>query len=156
MKTLIASFGNPLMGDDAAGPRVLQLLSTYALPPHVVLKDLHAPGVDLLFHLDGVDSLILIDACSTNDPPGTLHVFDRDLLDQFPVEPRSSPHQPGLVETLKLARILGQAPADIHLIAIAASRFDFGASLSSEVESALLPAAETALHLIHRPASHQS
>jgi len=149
MTTLIASLGNPLMGDDAAGPRVLELLAARDLPPHVILKDLHAPGIDLLFHLDGVHSLILIDACATNDPPGTLHVLDQDHLAQLPLEPRSSPHQPGLLETLRLARILGHAPPHVHLIAIAASRFDFGAPLSPEVEAALIPAVSKALGLVY-------
>lgn len=148
MSTLIACFGNPLMGDDAFGPRLLELLSAHPMPPDVILKDLQAPGVDVLLHLDGVDRLVLIDALASDDPPGALRIFDRDTLLEIPVDPRSSPHQPSLLETLHMARALNLLPARIHLVAMAASRFDFGAGLSAEIEAALPAALQAVLALL--------
>jgi hydrogenase maturation protease len=148
MSTLIVCFGNPLMGDDGFGPRVLEMLAGQPLPAQTVLKDLQAPGVDVLLHLEGVDRLILIDALASGGQPGTLRTFDRDTLLEIPVDPRSSPHQPSLLETLHMARALKLLPESIHLVAASARRFEFGAGLSAEIEAALPAAVEAVLGLL--------
>lgn len=148
MSTLIACFGNSLMGDDGFGPRVLEMLADHPLPAETALKDLQAPGVDVLLHLEGVDRLILIDALASDDEPGTLRVFDRDTLLEIPVDPRSSPHQPSLLETLHMARALKLLPERIHLVAAAACQFEFGKGLSVEIEAALPAAVEAVLGLL--------
>lgn len=148
MSTLIACFGNPLMGDDALGPRLLELLAAAQLPAGTTLKDLQAPGVDVLLHLEGVDRLILIDALASDDPPGTLRVFDHETLLDIPVDPRSSPHQPSLLETLHMARALDLLPAKIHLVAVAARQFEFGEGLSADIEASLPAALEAVRGLL--------
>ncbi len=148
MSTLIACFGNSLMGDDAFGPRVLERLEAAPLPAGTTLKDLQAPGVDVLLHLEGVERLILIDALASDDEPGTLRVFDRETLLEIPVDARSSPHQPSLLETLHMARALNLLPAEIHMVAVAARQFELGAGLSAEIEAALGAAVEAVLGLL--------
>lgn len=148
MSTLVACFGNSMMGDDGFGPRVLEMLRAGALPEGVALRDLEAPGVDVLLHLEGIGKLILIDALASDDAPGTLRVFDRETLLEIPVDTRSSPHQPSLLETLHMARALGMLPERIYLVAVAARQFEFGAGLSAEVEEALEPAVAAVLGLL--------
>jgi len=148
VRTLIVSLGNPLCGDDGAGPRVIERLAREPLPAHVELKDMQAPGIDLLLHLDGVDTLIVVDACATADEPGTVIELDKEGLFSLRLEPRSSPHQPSLLETLRLARTLASEPRAIHLIGIAARSFDLGTPLSLAVEAAVEPAARAVLALI--------
>lgn len=150
MSALVACFGNSLMGDDAFGPRVLERLAAMDLPPATTLKDLQAPGVDVLLHLEGVELLILIDALASSDAPGTLRIFDRETLLEIPVDPRSSPHQPSLIETLHMARALALLPERIHLVAAAARSFEFGTGLSPEVEVALPAAVDAVLGLLRR------
>ncbi len=147
MSTLIACFGNTLMGDDALGPTVLELLKKESLPPGTLLRDLQNPGVDVLLHLEGVQNLILIDALASDDPPGTLRVFDRETLLSIPVDPRTSPHQPSLIETLRMAQALHLLPQQITLIAITAKNFEMGTPISREVESAIPAAVEAVRHL---------
>ena len=148
MTQLVGCFGNALMGDDALGPRVLELVAREELPPQTVLRDLQNPGVDVLLHLDGVGRLILIDALASDDAPGTLRVFPRETLLELPVDPRSSPHQPSLLETLHMARALNLLPEEIHLVAISARQFELGAPLSAEVEAALPEAVGAVLSLL--------
>lgn len=148
MSTLIACFGNTLMGDDAVGPAVLELLKIEALPPGTTLRDLQNPGVDVLLHLEGVQHLILIDALASDDAPGTLRIFDRETLLEIPVDPRSSPHQPSLLETLQMARVLQLLPEQIHLIAISAKNFNMGETLSGEVLAALPMAVDAVRRLL--------
>lgn len=148
MKTLVASLGNPMMGDDAVGPRVVELLRQRPLRGDVELRDLQAPGIDLLMYTEGVDSLVLIDACALDLPPGTVVVLDKEQLRALAVEESGSLHQPSLLETLRLARALGREPARVTLVGIAARSFEFGAPLSAEVEGAVGRALDAAVALI--------
>lgn len=141
MRTLIASLGNTLMGDDAAGAAVLGELRRRGLDSSAALKDLHAGGAGLLLELGGVDSLILVDAMLADAPPGAVLVFQDQQLLRHAARGGGS-HQPGLAETLRLAAALGLAPARVALVGVVALQFDLGAGLSPEVERAIPRAAD--------------
>jgi hydrogenase maturation protease len=133
-KTLIQCLGNPLRGDDAAGPRVAELLSSAALPEGVEIREHWGEAGDLMDHWPGVDLVILVDAASSDTAPGSLHSFDAR---QTPV-PRgllhSSTHRFGVAEAVELARVLGRLPEQVRLYAIEGRSFALGAALSPEVE----------------------
>ena len=56
----VLGIGNVLMGDDALGPYVVQLLdSMYEVPADVELVDLGTPGADLPLYLDSLDAAVI-------------------------------------------------------------------------------------------------
>ena len=62
-KILVMGVGNPLMGDDGIGPRVVEMLRAgYAFPDNVEIVDAGSMSFMILDLLRGVDRLIIIDA----------------------------------------------------------------------------------------------
>lgn len=133
-KVLIQCLGNRLRGDDAAGPRVADLLRTAPLAADVEVREHWGEAADLLDYWQGPELVILVDAAHSAAPPGTLHSFDarqaaipRDLFN-------SSTHRFGVAEAVELARVLGRLPEQLRLYAIEGRDFALGADLSPEVE----------------------
>jgi hydrogenase maturation protease len=60
------------------------------------------------------------------------------------LNPRLSPHDPGLREALLTAEFFGEAPRDVLLIGIVPKEIELGTELSAEVAAALPRAAEAA------------
>lgn len=98
---LIIGCGNPLMGDDGAGNRVVEKLREFQLPEYVEIEDVGVGGLGIIELLLDRKKIIVVDAVRTGAPPGTLHVLRRDELPSanfFMI----SPHDIGLLETLEL------------------------------------------------------
>lgn len=133
---LVIGIGNSYRSDDGVGPAVLALLRTMNLPG-VRLLECDGDCSALLEAWQGSDAVFLIDAVSSNAPPGTLYRFD--LLTQ--VLPRDvsfqSTHAFGVAEALALGRVLNQLPARLTLYAIEGKCFATGTDLSDEVASAV-------------------
>lgn len=104
----IIGVGSPF-GDDAAGLEVARILAQNP-PPNCEVIAADRPGAALLELLDGIDSVILIDAMRSGAKPGTLRQISFDELDQCAVRFVSS-HELGVAASAQLARRLGRAPA---------------------------------------------
>jgi len=135
-KVLIQCLGNRLRGDDAAGPRVAELLRAAGLPDGVEIREHWGEGGDLMDHWQGVEVVILVDAARSGAAAGTLHSLDAR---HAPV-PRglfhSSSHRFGAAEAVELARVLGRLPGQVRLYAVEGRSFALGEDLSPEVEDA--------------------
>ena len=80
MKILVAGVGNIFLGDDAFGVEVARALSGRPLPEGVTVKDFGIRGFDLAYTmLDAWDTVILVDALSRGEAPGTLYLLEPDL-----------------------------------------------------------------------------
>ena len=142
MRTLIAGIGNVLLGDDAAGPTLVEMLrARYDLGPDVVVEDLGTPGLDLALHIAGYDTLVLVDALSDPDlAPGAVRVFDQAAIMSAAVPARLDPHSPALREALMLCSLDGSAPRRVFLFGLAAESCEVGSTFSPAVRAALEPA----------------
>ena len=133
---LVIGIGNTYRSDDGSGPAVLALLKAMQLPG-VRLLECDGDCSTLLDAWQQAGSVVLIDAVSSNAPPGTIYRLDllhqelpRDLSFQ-------STHVFGVAEALELGRVLNQLPASLTLYAIEGKCFATGTSLSDEVASAV-------------------
>ena len=72
-KILIAGVGNRLMSDDGFGPKVIDLLSSTALPENVDARDIGTAGVTIATDLSEYDLVIFVDSMNTEGEPGQLH-----------------------------------------------------------------------------------
>lgn len=147
-ETLIAALGNSLMGDDGAGPAVLEELARRGAGQHARLCDVGAAGIDLLIELESVRTLILLDATAGGDSPGTVRVFRGAALFEYAEARGGGSHQPSLAETLRLAERLGMPLRTLALVGIAARQFELGQGLSPEVAAAVPRAADEAERLL--------
>lgn len=115
----IIGIGSPI-GDDQAGWLVVEALRraplAQRLPRHTRLIALDRPGAQLIAHLDGAHTLVVVDAICSGAPPGTIHRVDGAARIQADV--LVSSHGLGLATALELARALGALPANVLIYGI--------------------------------------
>ena len=81
-RVLVAGVGNIFLGDDGFGVAVASRMAGETFPEGVKVGDFGIRSVHLAYELlDGYDSLVLIDALSRGDRPGTLTVLEPELDD---------------------------------------------------------------------------
>jgi hydrogenase maturation protease len=108
-------------GEDAAGLAVAELLAKGALPAGVSVHRCERPLPDLLDALGGADAAIVVDACRTGAPAGSVLRLERVELGRALA---SSSHALGVAEALALAEALGRAPARIEVIGVEIAEAD--------------------------------
>src|ERR1043165_2656230 len=120
------------MGDDAFGPYVIQVLeAAYSLPSNVSARDLGTPSLDLTGYIEDFDVLIVVDTVHSVGEPGEIRKYTRDQLLQRPVQPRTSPHEPGLKEALLIAEFHGRGPSEVLLVGVIPETTSTGIGLSA-------------------------
>jgi len=133
---LVIGVGNPLRGDDAAGPAVIQHLQN-RLPPSAVTLQLDSDGVSLMEAWQGFGRVIVVDAAGSGAAPGAIHRFDAARTEL----PRGlfhySSHLFGVAEAVELARQLGRLPERLVVYGIEGAGFAYGEGLSAEVAAAV-------------------
>jgi hydrogenase maturation protease len=146
-KALVVCVGNSLVGDDAAGCAVYELLAKESLPEGTRLHLLGIGGISLLECLAGEKLLIVVDAVQFGATPGTIHVLNWNDLPQAGGGAVSA-HGIGLREAIALGRILSPEvmPQEVLLIGIEGVSFDtIGLGMTQEVESAVEVGAQEVL-----------
>jgi hydrogenase maturation protease len=139
----VLGLGNVLMGDDAAGPWVVEhLRAEYDLGPGVSVSDLGTPGLDLAPHLSGARVIVLVDTVKADGPPGTLRLYRKDEVLRYPLLPRTSPHDPAVKETLLYLDLAGAGPEELLLVGIVPGKVEKGLGLTPAVAAAVPLAAE--------------
>lgn len=137
MRTLVAGFGNILLGDDGFGVEVLRQLEAAGVRDGVELLDVGIGGLHFVLSLlDRVDRAIIIDAVRGGGAAGTLYRLDCD-------DERYDTFDPHLVEpsrALALARKLGASPRDVTIVGCEPLACEPGLGLSAPV-AATVPAA---------------
>ena len=132
-KTLILGVGNLLLSDEGVGLRVVErLATTYDLPEGVRILDGGTLGLDLLYYLEGVENLLIVDAVEMGKEPGTLLRLEGDEVPSF-LSIKMSPHQIGIPDMLFAARLKDLYPRNVVLWGVQPAVLDTGLELSSPV-----------------------
>lgn len=140
MRTLVAGFGNVLLGDDGFGIEVLRQLEAAGLgrdDRDVELLDVGIGGLHFVLSLlDRVERAIIVDAVRGGGAAGSLYRLQAD-------DERYGVFDPHLVEpsrALALARNLGATPAEVTIVGCEPLACEPGVGLSPPV-AATVPAA---------------
>jgi len=136
-RILILGLGNPLLGDEGIGVRVVEELKGLELPDGVVVVEGGTTGLGLIGLMEGYERVIIVDAADMGHPPGRVVRFTPLEVQLKTAEAPLSLHQIGLEEVLALAEALEVAPAELVIIGIQPSQLEVGAGLSPEVERAI-------------------
>jgi hydrogenase maturation protease len=138
--TVVIGVGNLDRGDDGLGPAAARLLrervEAARWRPGFAAPEIIEHGRDvasLILARARAQRLILIDACVSGSPPGTIHRFDVSAAGMPPrLLPGSchSSHGFGLAAALELARALGRLPPRSVVYAVEACSFAAGTPLS--------------------------
>jgi hydrogenase maturation protease len=135
---LILGIGNILLRDEGVGVRTVQAIQKLELPAGVEVLDGGTSGCDLIEVIADRQKLIVIDAASVEDEPGSIYrCSDDDLLAQ--AGEVISLHELGLLDTLLMARQLGCAPREVVVYGIKPRDISPGLEMSDQI-SALVPA----------------
>jgi hydrogenase maturation protease len=147
---LVLGMGNLLLEDEGLGIRALELLQQrYVIPPGIDLLDGGTTGMGLLDDMSGRDHVLVLDACQTGDPPGTLV---RLAGDEVPVYfgMRISPHQLGLSDVLATLELSGEKPAEVVVLGLVPQSLEMRLELSDLVEEKLESLVEAAVAELQR------
>ena len=132
--TLVIGLGNSFRGDDGAGPAVARALRDEV---RARVRVYEGEPVGLIEDWTGADAVIVIDAVSSDAPPGTIHRLDA-LAEPIPAAlSQGSTHAFGLAETIELARALDRLPPQLNVLGIEGERFAAGQELSPPVQAAV-------------------
>ena len=111
---------------------VERLAATYELPEEVQTLDGGTLGLDLLYYLEGVENLLIIDAVEMGREPGTLLRLEGDEVPAF-LSVKISPHQIGIPDMLFAAKLKDLYPRNVVLWGVQPGVLDIGLDLSPPV-----------------------
>jgi hydrogenase maturation protease len=138
VRSLVLGLGNPILTDDGAGIKVVQILREKVHNPDVDMVEVAAAGLDLLDAIVGYDRVIVVDTIQTGCcVPGTIL---RLTMDDFGLTHHlSSPHDIGFKELVELGRELSlDMPTDIVIYAIEAQdTATFSERFTEEIDKAI-------------------
>jgi hydrogenase maturation protease len=132
-QTLVLGVGNLIMSDDGFGIHVIRRLEeTVSLPEEVQVLDGGTAGLDLLYYLEGLKRLIIIDAVEMQKPAGTLTRMVNDEIPAY-LSIKMSPHDVGLSDMLFAAKLRDLHPEEVIVLGVQPGYVDMGLELSPEV-----------------------
>ncbi len=155
MKTLLVGLGNPILGDDGVGWKVIEQvqanLENRAL--NVDLDCLSLGGLSLMERMIGYERVILVDALATGqNPAGSVRVIPLEALPNPSVGHSASAHDVSLLTALQTAKSMGlPVPQNVEVVAIETDRvYDFSEELSPAVAAAVPLACQFVLDLLEK------
>jgi hydrogenase maturation protease len=170
MKTIVIGLGNPILGDDGVGWKVVEEVEKQLPIPsprnplsgeeqsHAIdVECLSLGGISLMEHLIGYERAILIDAFSLDVPTGSILVLKLSELPNYSAFHTASAHDTSLENAIKLGRSMGaQLPEDIAVVGIVTRTIhDFGEDLSPPVAQAVPQAVQIVLDLLEQKVINQ-
>jgi hydrogenase maturation protease len=152
-KTIVLGLGNPCLGDDGIGWRILDVLETqFKAETRESLTFEHSSlsGLSLMELMIGYERAIVIDSIVT--PGEKLGKIRRLKTEDIPGTHANGVHDGSLIEALYLGRKLGvKLPDEIVFYAVQIERnLEFSAELSPAVEASIGPAVKMVLQEISR------
>lgn len=152
MKTILIGLGNPILGDDGVGWKVIEYLQQYcSLPTSVEVDCLALGGISLMERMVGYDRAVLVDAIVTQQQPlGSIMCCDINDLPNQAAGHMASTHDTTLPVALQVGRSMGaKLPEQISIVAIESQDvYDFSEELTPPVSAAVSGAAQMVLNIL--------
>lgn len=133
MSVKIIGVGNENRCDDSIGLLIARKLKKDF--PDVIVVESNGDGSKLLTEFRDVSKLIIIDAAFLEEKnSGEIISFNPHQNNLIKIFKSYSTHSFGLSEALSLSMVFQTLPENTHIIAIFASNFEFGNSLSFDFD----------------------
>lgn len=151
MKTLVIGLGNPILGDDGVGWRVVEAVSSALGSRSPVEVDTASlGGLSLMERLTGYERVILVDSVFTGKKPiGSVSQYTLSDLPDLSAGHTTSAHDTSLRTALNVGRSMGvplPEDKDVFVVAIEIENvYDFSETLSVPVEAAVPKAVKVVL-----------
>ena len=145
MSILVLGLGNTIMTDDGFGVKVLTTLSSrYHFQGPVQLLDGGTLGLDLLPHLEEIESLLIIDALDMRDKPGKIFRIEGDEVPRA-FASKLSVHQMGLQDLLAVAELQGHVPRNLVVWGVQPECIEMCTEMTEVVAAAVEPVVTSVL-----------
>jgi hydrogenase maturation protease len=145
MSILVLGLGNTIMTDDGFGVEVVTTLSSrYHFQGSVKILDGGTLGLDLLPHLEEIESLLIIDALDMRDEPGKIFRIEGDEVPRA-FASKLSVHQMGLQDLLAVSELQGHVPRNLVVWGVQPECIEMGTELTATVARAVEPLATKVL-----------
>jgi len=146
----VLGIGNRLLGDDGAGPAVIDRLVSEGGQSYATYRDGGTIGLALLSRIEDASAFIAIDAAELNAAPGTVRVFEAEAMDAQLSGAKHTVHEVALSDLLSAAALAGTLPARRALVAIQPATVEWGLSASPAVADAIPVACAAVSELVKR------
>ena len=145
MSILVLGLGNTIMSDDGFGVKVVTtLLSRYHFQGPVKLLDGGTLGLDLLPHLEEIESLLIIDALDMRSEPGYSFRLEGDEVPRA-FASKLSVHQMGLQDLLAVAELQGHVPRNLVVGGVQPECIEMGTEMTATVAATVEPVVTSVL-----------
>ncbi len=134
---LVLGIGNPLMGDDGVGIKVVEMLKEMDLPENVAVEEAGLPGWGLASWFENRSEVLIVDAVKMGLTPGSWRRLDPYEFQVIVEENALSLHQGDLACGLALSQALDMLPPKLQIYGIEPANLEPGAGLSPEVCASL-------------------
>ncbi len=134
-KVAVIGIGNPVMGDDGIGPRLVSELDVSV--PGVDVIDIGTGGMQLVHVLALYDKVVLVDCVEMGLSTGEARLFSPGDVVSFKQTRSYSLHDWDVMRSIEISRELGEEPERILIFAIQPGSLAMGEGLSLEVEQGI-------------------
>jgi hydrogenase maturation protease len=118
-ETIVLGLGNPLMGDEGIGIKLIEMLQSASGDfPEADFIDAGTGGMSLLHLISGRRKAVIIDCCIMGTEPGTIKQFTPDEVKTVKQLTHLSLHEVDIIKVIDLARQLGECPEEIIFFGI--------------------------------------
>ncbi|MCO5191126.1 MAG: hydrogenase maturation protease [Anaerolineae bacterium] len=148
--TLLVGLGNPILGDDGVGWRVVEAVEAQLNGAEIDVAYLSLGGLSLMEQLIGYERVIIVDSIQTEGGAvGDVYQFDLEALPEPSTGHSTAAHDTSLQTALAIGRKLNaNLPSYIKVVAIETHpSFDFSDELTPAIVAAIPEAARTVLSL---------
>jgi len=132
MKVLIIGLGNPLLGDDGIGPRVVRELKKYPMPPAVQAIEAGGSFFNYWGFLLQSHHIIAVDSMLGGGPAGTVYRVGPNSIDEN--KKCGIPHEIHFLDVLKMASFYGSVPR-LTILGVEPKNLNYSLALSPEIEA---------------------
>ena len=150
-RTLVVGLGNPILGDDGVGWRVVDEVERRMRPGAAVVVERAAlGGLSLMERMVGYPRAVIVDAVHAGAAVGTVHRCRLAELGDPSAGHTTSTHDVSLATALALGRAVGAAvPDEIEVVGIEVPpQYDFSDTLSPAAAAAVPRAATMVLECV--------
>lgn len=159
-RVLVIGLGNPILGDDGVGWRIVQQVESSLNGNHefedgrlVEFEYLSLGGLSLMERMSGYRDVLVVDSILTGSKPnGTIYSLPLSRLPNLSAGHTTAIHDASLATALDVGRTMGMVlPDDVWVVAVEAEYvYDFSEELSEPVRTAVPSAVRIVLDILNQ------
>ncbi|HEB30821.1 hypothetical protein LCGC14_2911480 [marine sediment metagenome] len=132
-KIAVVGIGNILLGDEGIGVVLVNLLKKNKYTEKIDFIDAGTSFFNVVSGLRNYDKIIIIDTVFSGKAPGTVYRCEINDIEETGISGVLSLHDLGVMQSIKLEKLVGGFPEDIVFFGIEPKSIDLSMELSDEV-----------------------